>query len=191
MVGCYIILYAITPLHYWICKKIEYPKLFNICVIILLIALVSIPVPEYYETNDCIIHNGKHVLYTLPVFYVGFMLAPLSKNKGKVSILWMVFVPLLIVGIEKIFQFGYWPGMLVLPLIYGLCKFFDVFNEKIHNIFNFFCKISLESYLFNTSIPNIILIYLPSLYNSPWNKGCYLSYGLSIIIGTILAYIVN
>ena len=56
---------------------------------------------------------------------------------------------------------------------------------------SFFGKISLESYLFNGIVGSWIIIYLPWIYESPVNKGCYLHYALVIIVGTALAYCVN
>lgn len=59
------------------------------------------------------------------------------------------------------------------------------------NVLSFFGKISLESYLFNGIVGSWIIIYLPWIYESPVNKGCYLHYALVIIVGTALAYCVN
>lgn len=55
------------------------------------------------------------------------------------------------------------------------------------NVLSFFGKISLESYLFNGIVGSWIIIYLPWIYESPVNKGCYLHYALVIIVGTALA----
>lgn len=61
----------------------------------------------------------------------------------------------------------------------------------INSIFEFFGKISLESYLFNTTVGSWIIAYLPFIYYSTWNKGCYLHYALVCVIGTLLAYMVH
>ena len=180
-------LYAITPLHYNICQKTKNPIVFNLVIVVILTILVSIPFPDVYDTNDCVLHNVRHVLYRLPAFFIGFMLAPLSKEGKEVSVLWVVVLPLFFVIAERLLHFGYWPGMLVLPLVYVLCVFFEWAGTKIKRTLEFFGKISLESYLFNVSLPSLIITYLPYLYNSPWNKGCYFYYGLAVVIGVILS----
>jgi len=184
-------LYAITPLHYKICQRVKNPIILNLVIIAIVTFLVSIPLPEAYDTNDCVLHNVRHVLYRLPAFFIGFMLAPLSKEGKNVSLLLVVVFPLIVVVIERLLNFGYWPGMLVLPLVYVLCVFLTAAGTKIKKTLEFFGKISLESYLFNVSLPSLIILSLPSLYNSPWNKGGFLYYFMVVVVGTLLSYIVN
>lgn len=60
--------------------------------------------------------NIRFVLYTLPAFFIGFLLAPFLSNVKRVSLVWLVAIPLVIVGVQRILRFGYWPVMLVVPL---------------------------------------------------------------------------
>ena len=184
-------LYAITPLHFQICGKLKKPIYYNLFIIIILTILVTLPISSPETRIDNLIGNIRHVLYRLPVFFVGFILAPLSKENNKVSFLWMVIMPLAVVVAMKLLHFGYWPGFLVLPLIYTLCYLFDLLGSERLSFFRFYGKISLESYLLNGTTAFLIIRFLPSLYNSPLNKGCYLFYALVVILGTILSVIVN
>lgn len=187
-------LYAITPIHYFICSRFSKPiyyNLYNLFIVVTLVILVSLQIDSADPRIHNMIGNIRHVFYRLPVFFLGFILAPLSKANEKISIMWMVIIPLFVVVAMRFLHFGYWPGFLVLPLIYILCYFFDYLGTGKFSLFRFYGKISLESYLLNTSIGSLIIMYLPVVFNSPLNKGCYLYYALVIIIGTILAKIVN
>ena len=59
------------------------------------------------------------------------------------------------------------------------------------NVLSFLVKYLWNLYLFNGIVGSWIIIYLPWIYESPVNKGCYLHYALVIIVGTALAYCVN
>lgn len=103
----------------------------------------------------------------------------------------MIVVPLFLVIMMKYLHFGYWPGFLVFSFVPLLCRLFCYSGKTFMNVLSFFGKISLESYLFNGIVGSWIIIYLPWIYESPVNKGCYLHYALVIIVGTALAYCVN
>ena len=184
-------IYAITPIHYLISKRVSNPLYYNIFIIVVLVILVSLPIASTDPKIDNLIGNIRYVLFRLPAFFLGFILAPLSKANVKISIIWMMIIPLFIVAVMRFLHFGYWPGFLVLPLIYILCYLFDFLGYSKLSLFRFYGKISLESYLLNVSIGSLFIEYLPVVYNSPFNYGCYLYYALVIIIGTLLAKIVN
>ena len=119
------------------------------------------------------------------------MLAPFALNNKKVSYFWLILLPAVIVLLQKFMNFGYWPGFLVLPFITICCFLLHYACKIVSSILVFFGKISLESYLFNVIIGSWIIWYLPCLYESPLNKGYYLSYSIVCLVGTILAYFVN
>lgn len=64
-------------------------------------------------------------------------------------------------------------------------------GKFISSVLNFFGKISLESYLLNVVVGTWIIWYLPNLYNSPMNKGCYLFYFIVCVVGTVLAHLIH
>lgn len=103
----------------------------------------------------------------------------------------MILLPVVIVVIQKFTHFGYCPGFLVLPVITVCCLFLRYAGRVITAVLGFFGKISLESYLFNGIVGSWIIWYLPNLYESPLNEGCYLSYFIVCVVGTALAYLVN
>ena len=91
----------------------------------------------------------------------------------------------------KVMQCGYWPEFLVLPFVAVCCPTFKYMGKIFFSVLNFLGKISLESYLLNVVIGTWIIWYLPNLYNSSMNKGCYLSYFIVCVVGTVLAYLIH
>lgn len=183
-------IYAITPLHYIICRKINH-VLYSMIIIVIVVIVSALNYPTENSQWQMIIANIKHVMYHLPSFFIGFMLAPFALNNKKVSYFWLILLPAVIVLLQKFMNFGYWPGFLVLPFITICCFLLHYACKIVSSILVFFGKISLESYLFNVIIGSWIIWYLPCLYESPLNKGYYLSYSIVCLVGTILAYFVN
>lgn len=184
-------LYALTPLHDLICKKVKNPVLYSL---VLLILIIGVSLIQFETTNVNIsnfIENVRHVIVHLPAFYIGFMLAPMAKEGRMISLLWLYVIPILIVLIMKLTGIGYWPGFLFLPVMGFLCLSFHYVGKGFMSIFEIFGTISLESYLFNGAVGPWIIAYLPWIYYSSWNQGCYLHYALVFVIGTLLAYMVH
>lgn len=183
--------YAVTPLYYRISRKMKSPVLYSMAIIAVIVLVSALNYPIESMLGEMVIANIKQVLYHLPSFLIGFMLAPFALNNIKVSYFWMILLPLGIVLIQKFTHFGYWPGFLVLPFITICCLLLRYVGRVVTAVLGFFGKISLESYLFNGIVGSWIIWYLPRLYESPLNKGCYLSYLIVCVLGTILAYLVN
>ena len=184
-------LYAIAPLHYTICRKMKNPVLYSMVIIAVIIFVSALNYPIESMHGQEIIANIKQPLYHMPSFLIGFMLAPFALNNKRVSCFWLVFLPVAIVLIQKFTHFGYWPVFLVLPFVAVCCVLLRYAGRVLSSVLDFFGKISLESYLLNGIVGTWIIWYLPRLYESPLNKGCYLSYFIVCVVGTILAYLVN
>lgn len=184
-------LYAITPLHDYICKKVKNPLLFNIAIIVSIVCISCITINVENIALQELIDNISHVVYHMPAFFVGFLLAPMSKENKKISWFWIAVIPIVIICSLKILGMGYWPGFLFLPLTGILCVLFHCLDSYLMRFFDFFGQISLESYLLNGAVGSWIIAYLPMVYESPLNKGCYLHYTLVMVLGTLLAYAVH
>lgn len=180
--------YAITPLHDYLCKKTKRPLLLNLAVVVLILGLSCVTLEVENISIQRVINNVRHVLFHLPAFYIGFMLAPFSESKKEIIWIWIIVIPIIVVLFLKVLAIGYWPGLLFLPLAGVLCVLFRHSGRFLMQILDFFGRISLESYLFNGVLGSWIITYLPMIYNSPLNKGCYLHYDLVVVIGTLLAY---
>lgn len=184
-------LYAIAPFHYTICRKMKNQVLYSMAMIVVIVLVSALNYPIESTQVQEIIANIKQPLYHIPSFLIGFMLAPLALNNKKLSYFWMIVLPVVIVLIQKFTHFGYWPVFLVLPFVAVCCVLLRYAGRVLSSVLDFFGKISLESYLLNGIVGTWIIWYLPRLYESPLNKGCYLSYFIVCVLGTILAYLVN
>lgn len=184
-------LYAITPVHYMACNRTKSPTLYNMAIILFLVVAASIKVDFSSAVLSKLFDNMQFVAFRLPSFFIGYMLAPFAKDGKSVSLIWMVMIPLIIVATMRFLHFGYWPGFLVLPLV--------VFSSYIlkhagclgYEILSFFGQISLESYLFNTTIGSVLIFLFPRIHESCLNNNGYLHYVAILIIGTLLAFSVR
>lgn len=183
--------YAITPIHYKICEKIGHPVLYTMVLVGIVVLVSAMDYDTGTEVGNQMLLNVKHVLYHFPSFLLGFMLAPYAKTKKKISNLWMICLPIVVALFMRILSWGYWPGFLFLPFIAFCCYFLRISGNVILKIFDFFGRISLESYLLNSVVGSWIIWYLPQLYYSPINQGCYLSYSIVCVVGTLIAFFVN
>ena len=76
--------YAITPLHDYLCKKTKRPLLLNLAVVVLILGLSCVTLEVENISIQRVINNVRHVLFHLPAFYIGFMLAPFSESKKEI-----------------------------------------------------------------------------------------------------------
>lgn len=145
-------LYAITPVYDWFLKKVRQPVLFTLGLVVAIVGLSCVHIKIADVSIAKIQENIRHVAVHLPPFFIGYLLAPMAKEQKNVSLLWMIIVPLLITAAMKFLHFGYWPGSLVFILVPILCWVIKHCGKMINSILEFFGKISLESYLFNTTL---------------------------------------
>lgn len=184
-------LYAFTPIYNLVCKRIEYSKTFQLFFVFLLVALMDCHCHFQLPILNNVVENIRFVLYHLPAFFIGFFLAPYAKENKSISVLYMFLLPVVVLIAMVTYKFGYWPGLIVFPLVVILCRLFQYTSTLIMTMLDFFGKISLESYLFNGVMGSWIVFYLPSLYESELNYGNYLFYALVLVLGTISAFLVH
>lgn len=165
--------------------------IYNLAVIAFLIVISNYRPSVSNEAFANFIENMRHVVYRLPLFFVGDMLAPYIKKGSSVSLLWLVIVPVVLSAVLKVTNWGYWASWLCIPVSVILCYVFQYSTSWLNAIWNFFGKISLESYLFNGLMYGVLLTCMPFLNNAPWNYGGFMHYGLVVVVGTVLAYLVN
>lgn len=184
-------LYAITPVHYMACNRTKSPTLYNMAIILFLVVAASIKVDFSSAVLSKLFDNMQFVAFRLPSFFIGYMLAPFAKDGKSVSLIWMVMIPLIIVATMRFLHFGYWPGFLVLPLVVFSSYILRHAGCFVFEILSFFGKISLESYLFNTTIGSVLIFLFPRIHESCLNNNGYLHYAAILIIGTLLAFSVS
>lgn len=184
-------LYAITPLHYLECNRTNAATTYNMAVVLSLVVMACIKVDFSCVFAAKLFDNIQFVTFRLPAYFIGYMLAPYAKEDKSVSLVWMLIIPLIVVAAMRFLHFGYWPGFLVLPLVVFSCCILRHTGCVARKTLSFFGKISLESYLFNTTIGSVLIFLFPKIHESYLNNNGYLHYVAILIIGTLLAYSVN
>ena len=169
-------LYAITPLHYLVCNRTKAATIYNMAVVLFLVVVACMKIDFSCIFESKLFDNIKFVTFRLPAFFIGYMLAPYAKEEKSVSLVWMLIIPLIVVATMRFLHFGYWPGFLVLPLVVFSCCILRHAGFVAGNTLAFFGKISLESYLFNTTIGSVLIFLFPKIHESYLNYNGYLHY---------------
>ena len=184
-------LYAITPLHYLVCNRTKTATTYNMAIVLFLVVMACIKADFSSVFAAKLFDNIQFVTFRLPAFFIGYMLAPYAKEDKSVSLVRMLIIPLIVVAAMRFLHFGYWPGFLVLPLVVFSCCILRHTGCVARKTLSFFGKISLESYLFNTTIGSVLIFLFPKIHESYLNYNGYLHYVAILIIGTLLAFCVN
>ena len=184
-------LYFISPYLYKIMKGGN--KWYWASGLIILLTLVcSIPVSNKSQTN--VLNNLICAFGRSPIFFLGMAIAQGCMKKEKICILWPVslfalYFPIhwLIPNAVLIWMFVPLTLLLLLWTIRWMIKCYWI--EK---FLSFMGRISLESYLLNISINSLLSVLITYYcWSSPLLYGKYLQYSIVVIIGTLLAYLVN
>lgn len=173
-------LYAITPLYDCIYTKTKYKGALTIVLILLLSALSSI------ETDNAICRNIEFAVSRVPAFLMGFYLGDMIRNGKSIKIghllLFMIGCVALYVISEPYGGVFQRLTLLVLPIT--IIAIMIVVALKKSRVLALFGQISLESYLFNIYLGNIITTQFPHLAN------IYGYIGI-VVIGTLLSVVVH
>ncbi|MEE1317331.1 MAG: acyltransferase [Prevotella sp.] len=178
---------AILPLYFltpYLSKLIESRKNKFSCTI--LIILILIILSKVSISDNEILTNIQFVLSRVPMFILGYWLARYTKGEICITIKNAVLLTILSI-IFYVFLNIY--TVLAIPILIALGYFVNWIDKLyvVDLILRFMGKISLESYLANIYIPEIIR----HINFGDLGIGNYLSYGLVVIIGIPFAYFIN
>lgn len=165
-------IYLISPFWYKLLSKFKYCIIPTIIVTGLLIA------------------TGDGYMIQASVFFVGFWLARYVKDGYVINFKYLLLLIAMVcvaLALYYILGIGYLLLILLPPFLLACCYVLDIVkNSRIHQILNFFGEISLESYLFNTTLIIWIQFFglLPDyMYNY--------RYVYIVVFGTLLSYLVH
>lgn len=165
-------LYIISPFWYKLLSRFKYNIIPTIIAASLLIA------------------TGNGYMIQASVFFVGFWLARYIKDEYVIhskELLTIIALVCIALALYYILGIGYLLLILLPPFLLVCCYMLDtVKNTLVHQILNFFGEISLESYLFNTTLIIWIQFFglLPDyMYNY--------RYVYIVVFGTLLSYLVH
>ena len=174
-------LYLITP---FMSKFIEARK--NKCLTVIIIVSMLIILSKVNIFNNEICANIQFVLGRVPMFVIGYYMAPHIKNGEILKARYVIIISLISVAL---FFFLRIFSALTIPILFILGYLIQYLHRLtlIDKIMIFMGGISLESYLTN--------IYLSSIFRlfdfGDYAYGNYLHYTLVILIGIPLAYLIN
>ncbi len=128
-----------------------------------------------------------------PSFVLGMLVADGCKNEKTIHVLWIVLLTAFYVPLHWLFGFDNIEWVVVPFVLYlttllakWLCR-----RSWLDKSFVFMGKISLESYLMNIALNGLLVLLIPAYFSSTVFYGRYLEYSIVIVLGTLLAYIVN
>lgn len=179
-------LYFMAPAFYCLLRR--YGDKAGIVMIILFYAILFIP--KYLLISEAeVLDNVKFVSVRATCFLLGMWMGTYIEQNKQLS-LWLLvslfFVGILAVSVTKHLVYCYF--FFCLPLLYVMCLFLKT-NLVVRNISSFFGHISLESYLFNGSVP-VFVILIFEHYHIPDHCNI-VAYVIAVIIGTLLSVLFN
>lgn len=180
-------LYLMSPAFY--CLLCRYGDKAAVVMILLFYAILLVPEDLYTFFGGEIFDNVKFVLIRATCFLLGMWMGRYIEQNKRLS-LWLlvtlVFVGILAVLITEHLVYCYF--FFCLPLLYVMCLFIKT-SLVVRKIGSFLGRISLESYLFNGSVP-VFVILIFEHYHIP-DYCNILAYVIAVIIGTLLSVVFN
>lgn len=139
------------------------------------------------KTDSQVWYNISYIAQRFPGFFIGYYIAYLMKEKKGIPY-WTTIIGPVLCAIFLLFDIDIHFGWLLsIPAVIWLCVIFDWIKKKpLHNALAWLGTISLESYLTNVYIANVLSYTgIQKIFNG------YLYYGMVVVMGIILAAAVN
>ena len=139
------------------------------------------------KTDSQVWYNISYIAQRFPGFFIGYYIANLMKEKKDIPYWVTVIGPMICMLLWRFnidIHFGW---ILSIPAVIWLCTVFDWIKGKtLHNALTWLGTISLESYLTNVYIANILShTGIQKIFNG------YLYCGIVVVMGIVLALAVN
>ncbi len=140
-----------------------------------------------------LIYNVQFALSRVPSFIVGMAIAPYvaSSFQLKRPVLLSLFIVAIALALKFVVPSIAISCFCIIPLVMLCAKFLSYDFKIINHIANFMGQISLESYLFNVTLPLFFTLSTWECMGVCLSYGNYLPYVLVVAVGTILSYIVH
>lgn len=187
-VSLIVIIYLLSPLLYKALSS-KNKWLWTVVLILVLTALIKIPAED-----KSIVFNLKWALCRVPSFILGMAIAQGCQDKKNISAIWILLLTFLgVVGWEELL-IGYGGAWMIVPLFIFVFIFLLKKIERVSFVnksLKFLGKVSLESYLTNVTINTLLRILIPAYISSSLFYGRYLEYTIVIVVGLLVAELVN
>lgn len=190
-VSLIIVLYLLSPLLYQLLTR-KYKWLILSLFILLLMILCKISFEDRSNTN--VMYNIQFAFSRVPCFLVGMSIGKLCKDNYYCSFVWPILLFSLGWSLQKFFHINSCTEWLTLPLflyLIFLCMNSLSNTPKIDSLLKTLGGISLESYLTNICINNMLILLIPTYLSSRLFYGRYLEYLVVIVVGLLLAFYIS
>lgn len=184
-------LYLFSPLLYHVCRH-ESKWLWTIGIITLLTVVCSIPIVD--QSNTSFLYNIQLAFSRTPSYILGMAIAQDCMAKRHLSVLWPICLLVVYFPFHSLLPNAFLGWLLVPTMIMLLIMLFDGLSPYtwIERVMSFMGNISLESYLINISLNSLLSVLIIRFnLSSPFFYGMYLQYCIVIVVGTLMAYLVN
>ena len=193
-VALLLLLYPLTPLLFW---GLEHSKSKIITIIILIttvLFITHISIPDTGEIMNSIIINLQWALQRTISFILGMYIAPYVKQGMKVNALYIIGAAAFgFILFHFLMKEVFYSWLYVLPILIVLCILFEKLpHQSKTNIFFLWLGVaSLESYLTNVGIRELVQHMPANWFDYPMFYGHYLDYTFVIIAGLCMTYITH
>ena len=177
-------LYVIAPVLYKILYKGKY-KWWILSVLIIAIWII------FQDDPNSIFHYVTNAIKRSPSFLIGISIAPLIQKDVKVNlpVLLILSATLFFIGYIAL-PLGFCKWMLILPISLIIAKFIE-WLPAFKGFLSFLGVISLESYLTNITLGDILNHKSWIICGYDLSYGHYLEYTIVVLVGILLAWICN
>lgn len=183
-VSLILLLYLVAPILYKILYEGKHKWL--------ILAILSLGVWIIFQDDpNSVFHYVANAIKRSPAFFIGIAITPLVKIGFKVNLplLLLLSTILFLVGTIAL-PFGFCKWMMILPIALVIALFID----KVHSLrapFAFLGIISLESYLTNITLGDILNHKSWIICGYDLSYGHYLEYAVVVVVGVYLAWVFN
>ena len=182
-------LYLITPFLGKIIDKVRYRMAIAVIVGVGLLIMGSIPL------QGKILTNIQFVLIRISSFVIGYGLAKYIEEKKSISVLWLLGLGTLYLVLAKLPYFNvlYRGSIVSTTFIFALCIVFGKLKSEgvILKLASKLGNISYESYLTNIHLGYLLGLFSWEIGTIDLGKVNYLYYCTVVVLGVILAKVIN
>lgn len=168
-------IYLITPLWNLLLEKVKYPIIPTIAIMAIMMLVKSSLSGAFNQAS---------------LFFAGFWLARYVKRELTLPSKWMVIIVSIVISLLALYYIcgiGYLIFILFVPALLLFCKIIDVFkNTFVNKMLSFFGGISLESYLFNTTL----IAWIDRFHLLPGALYVY-RYAFIVVFGIFISWLIN
>ena len=179
-----LLLYVFAPILYrWLIgSKYSWLYLIVLCCAIWIIFQDDFNSPLHYVNN---------AIKRAPAFFIGMALTPYVKTGVKTNLLWLSIISCVAFVIAyNLLPLGFCKWIVILPFTMALAIIIEHI-QIVRKPLSFLGMISLESYLANVTLGDILNHKSWILWGHDLSYGHYLEYTLVVVLGLLLAWMVN